>query len=124
MPPAAAMTGTPRSALMSIPRCQPVRRWPKGELTGPSTGQAKNGGSSPKSGTARKKPAGARGGGRSPFVGGSAMGGIDTAPFVVGPFVTRAVLSGAAVGPFVARAFAGGAVVGPFVARAVVGRAV
>ena len=50
----------PLSALTSMPRCQPVRRRPKMEVTVPSTGQAKGGAVSTKSGTASADPTGGR----------------------------------------------------------------
>jgi len=42
-PAAAASTGAPKSARISMPRCQLLRRRPKVDVTGPSTGQAKGG---------------------------------------------------------------------------------
>src|SRR6185503_6932555 len=51
MPGAAANTTAPRSALMSMPRCQPDRRRPNVDVTGPSMGHAKSGDRSTKSGT-------------------------------------------------------------------------
>src|SRR5262249_4143734 len=59
-PPAAAHTGVPSGALMSMPPCQPLRRWPKVETTGPSTGQVKARVVLSKSGTARTSRVGAR----------------------------------------------------------------
>src|SRR5262245_1670888 len=60
MPPAAAKITLPASALMSMPRCQPFRRRPYVELTGPSTGHRNGGASSTKSGTASSSPRGPR----------------------------------------------------------------
>src|SRR2546427_9703048 len=42
-PAAAACTGVPSGALMSMPPCQPLLRWPKVEITVPSAGHAKAG---------------------------------------------------------------------------------
>src|ERR687892_696354 len=60
-PAAEAKMVLPGSALMSMPRCQPLRRRPKIELTGPSTGHMKAGAASMKSGTASSRPRGPRG---------------------------------------------------------------
>src|SRR5438477_56512 len=57
-PEAEANTAAPRAALMSMPRCQPVRRRPKVDVMGPSTGHAKAGERSTKSGSARMRPRG------------------------------------------------------------------
>src|SRR5687767_8955327 len=53
--------GAPGGATMSIPRCQPMRRRPKLELTPPSTGHANRGTGSLNSGIARIRFAGIRG---------------------------------------------------------------
>src|SRR5947207_7208844 len=52
-PVAAAVPGLPLSALMSMPRCQPLRRRPNVEVTGPSLGHTNASSVSKKSGTAR-----------------------------------------------------------------------
>src|SRR5437867_10937547 len=59
-PPAAAHTGVPSGALMALPPCQPLRRWPKVETTGPSTGHVKGTIELSKAGTARTSRVGAR----------------------------------------------------------------
>src|SRR5207245_26862 len=72
-PGAAARTGVPGSALMSMPVCQSFRRRPKVDVTGPSTGQTNTTPSSSTSGTPSSMCAGARGtAARAPLRPGSA----------------------------------------------------